>query len=886
MSARLQHDGLRDEVIEARAYQLEAVDVALSGSTLLVLPTAAGKTAVAWMVMAEMLRRSDGWALMIAPTVALVKQHLDDLQAVFKDETIEPIAMSGAIPASKREGMWQKSRLIVSTPQVVRNDVTRGVLDLNDCSVLVIDEAHHATGQRGEAQVADLYLGIAADPLILGMTASPGSKTEKVEEICQRLAVERIHMRSSSDEMLTEHLANLDIEELRVKVPNEIRELAEPFVRWQESIVDRERRLGRYVLPGPASHSGLANAMERANVAIRRGESDAYGSMSRIGLAMSLHHLINHLLCQGTAAAREFLDRKESGADSEKKNTRNLLRDPRVRDLRASLAEIGEIHSKVGAVRRLVRERLRRDPESRIIVFATFRDSVTALDTALENLEGAKPIQFIGQSKRGSGKGLTPKQQISRIESFRSGEGNILIATSVGEEGLDIPSADLVIFYEPVPSEIRNIQRRGRTGRHRDGDVVVLIAEDTRDEGARAAALRREENMYRAVGRVRRKLARSGHLDLSNLAQFRVIIEGELTPADEFVRSIRETHRPELSEQQQPETTEIAAEPRIIPPSTFRPRGQTGLENFPAQREDVVPKKQKTAGGQTPHIREKESSPSNPPSKSYPKPPEEAKHPVSAAQDLIDLEDSLPDVPGATVTADDRELNSAVVARLKALGTEVRIDRLETGDFRIGERILVERKTVRDFVDSLVDGRLLEQASRLVGAAPRSLLLIEGEGLFHSPRVHPHALMGALTTLALDFGIPVVTTKDGAETARFLTVASRREESMLDGLTPRARDRLEAVKPEFWTDPVTQAAAAARQLRGSEDDERTGAITLLVAIPSVDEDLATRLLNRFGTIAGLVWADEDELRQVEGITETQVREIWRTFRSGERLRNR
>ena len=211
MSARLQHDGLREEVIEARAYQLEAVDVALSGSTLLVLPTAAGKTAVAWMVMAEMLRRSDGWALMIAPTVALVKQHLDDLQAVFKDETIEPIAMSGAIPASKREGMWQKSRLIVSTPQVVRNDVIRGVLDLNDCCVLVIDEAHHATGQRGEAQVADLYLGIAADPLILGMTASPGSKTEKVEEICQRLAVERIHMRSSSDEMLTEHLANLDI---------------------------------------------------------------------------------------------------------------------------------------------------------------------------------------------------------------------------------------------------------------------------------------------------------------------------------------------------------------------------------------------------------------------------------------------------------------------------------------------------------------------------------------------------------------------------------------------------------------------------------------------------------------------------------------------------
>lgn len=887
MSARLQHDGLRDGVVEARAYQLEAVDVALSGSTLLVLPTAAGKTAVAWMVIAEMLRRSDGWALMVAPTVALVKQHLDDLQRVLPEGEIQPMAMSGAVPASKREKMWQESRLVVSTPQVVRNDVNRGVLDLRDCCILVVDEAHHATGETGAAQVADLYLGLADNPLILGMTASPGSKTEKVQEICQRLAVERIHIRTSSDVMLAEHLSNLEIEELRVPVPEEIRELAEPFVRWQESIVDRERRLGRYVLPGPVSHSGLANAMERANVAVRRGESDAYGSMSRIGLAMSLHHLINHLLCQGTAAAREFLDRKESGSDSEKKNTRNLLRDPRVRDLRESLVELGEIHSKVGAVRRLVRERLRRDPESRIIVFATFRDTVTALDAALDGLDGARPVQFIGQSKRGSGKGLTPKQQVERIETFRSGEGNVLIATSVGEEGLDIPAADLVIFYEPVPSEIRNIQRRGRTGRHRDGDVVVLIAEDTRDEGARAAALRREENMHRAVARVRRQLARSGHIDLSNLASFSVANEQDELSAAQFIREVREQHRPELNQTDAEVSESPSAEPTILPPSTFRPRGQTGLEQFPAQTQPSQDgRPEPSEANPTSHVRDTESPADSAPESLQPEPEQVSEHPVAAAQDFIDLEESLPDVPGATVTADDRELNSAVVARLKALGADIRIERLETGDFQIGERILVERKTVRDFVDSLVDGRLLEQASRLVGAAPRSLLLIEGEGLFRSPRVHPHALMGALTTLALDFGIPVVTTKDGAETARFLTVASRREESMLDGLTPRARDRLEAVKPEFWTDPVTQAAAAARQLRESQNDEQTAAIALLVAIPSVDEDLASRLLNRYGTIAGLVWADEDDLRQVDGITETQVREIWRTFRSGERISNR
>tara|TARA_B100001758_G_scaffold28322_1_gene19743 strand:+ start:1432 stop:3189 length:1758 start_codon:yes stop_codon:yes gene_type:complete len=585
MSTGLHHNGLQDGVVEARAYQLEAVDVALSSSTLLVLPTAAGKTAVAWMAMAEMLERKNGWALMIAPTAALVKQHLDDLELVFDKDLTKPISMSGAIPPNKREGMWNRGRLVVSTPQVVRNDVNRGLVDLSDCCLLIIDEAHHSTGERAEAQVADLYLEFANEPLILGMTASPGSNTEKVEEICNRLGVARIHLRTSEDNMLSEHLANLDIEELKVRVPDEIRELAEPLVQWQESIVERERRLGRYVMPGAVTHRGLANAMDRANLAVRRGQSDAYGSMSRIGLAMSLHHLINHLLCQGLAAAREFLDRKETGEDAGKKNTQNLLRDSRIRSLRDSLAEMPESHSKVGAVRRLVRERIRRDSESRIIVFATYRDTVSALETALLNLKDVRPIQFIGQSKRGSGTGLTQKQQVERIESFRSGEGNVLIATSVGEEGLDIPTADLVIFYEPVASEIRTIQRRGRTGRQRDGDVVVLIAEDTRDEGARAAALRREQNMHRAVARVGRKLARSTHVDLSNLDNFSVVENGEQISATEFVIAVRKKNRPVLKEVEKISDQNESTDSGQLPPSTFRPRGQTGLEQFNSAEE-------------------------------------------------------------------------------------------------------------------------------------------------------------------------------------------------------------------------------------------------------------------------------------------------------------
>ena len=567
---------LSSGIIEARAYQLEAADEALTGSTMLVLPTAAGKTVVAWMVIAERLESTSGWVLVVAPTVALVDQHLRGLSSIL--EAIEPVSITGQNPVSKRPEIWGSSRVIVATPQVVRNDVKRGVLDLSECSLLVMDEAHHATGEHAMAQVGEMYHLQSSEPLVFATTASPGSRKDLVREICTRLGIERIHLRPTEDPLLAKHLAGLELQEIRVTVPNEIRELAEPLILWQRGIVDRQKRLGRYVMPGAISHAGLSNAMDRAQTAISRGESNAYQSVSQIATAMRLHHLINHLLSQGCAASREFLIRLSSGDRSTTKSTRGFLRDPRISGLISSLEEMGELHSKVGAVRRLIRERLRRDPGSRAIVFATFRDTVSALELALSALDGARPVRFVGQSSRDGSEGLTAKQQVERLDEFRDGSANVLVATSVGEEGLDIPSADLVIFYEPVTSEIRTIQRRGRTGRHREGEVVVLIAEETRDEGAWVAAERREEHMRRAVHRVRREIARGAVANLSNLSKFEVKSDEGSLSAIEFITSQREMHRVEISEMDDVEIDE--SRPSSLPPGTFRATGQTGLEQF------------------------------------------------------------------------------------------------------------------------------------------------------------------------------------------------------------------------------------------------------------------------------------------------------------------
>ena len=285
---------LSEGLVEARAYQLEAVDEALTSSMLLVMPTAAGKTAVIWMTIANKLSEENGRVILIAPTVGLVDQHLRSIRDVLSLEE-EAISITGQIPPSDRVGLWGSSRLIIATPKVIVNDVKNDVLRLSEFSLLVIDEAHHCTGEHAMAMVCDYYTSSSSSPHILGATASPGHRPDTVREICTRTGASRIHIRNSDEEMLKGYLSELEIREISVRVPEEMKELARPFVIWQQGIVDRQRRLGRYILPGMISFAGLSSAMDRSRSAIGRGEVSGYQSVSQIAIAMRLHHLINCL---------------------------------------------------------------------------------------------------------------------------------------------------------------------------------------------------------------------------------------------------------------------------------------------------------------------------------------------------------------------------------------------------------------------------------------------------------------------------------------------------------------------------------------------------------------------------------------------------------------
>jgi Fanconi anemia group M protein len=291
----------------------------------------------------------------------------------------------------------------------------------------------------------------------------------------------------------------------------------------------------------------LNGVMAQIQSRMQKHDHTAYAAMSTHAELMKLKHGVTMAESQGTTALKTYLFRlKNEGTSSTgSKASKRLYADKRFERLLA-LADnwTRELHPKADEVVRIVLDQLTFDPNSRIIVFATYRDGVSMLVNHLAEI-GIPAIRFVGQAARDSEKGLSQKEQIEAIHKFREGECQILIATSVGEEGLDIPSTDLVVFYEAVSSEVRSIQRKGRTGRNSTGRIVVLITRGTTDETFRWVSNAREKQMQKGV-----KAMRGGNVPTASASTI-IREKGQLTLADATTCAItlatrNEEGRPEI----------------------------------------------------------------------------------------------------------------------------------------------------------------------------------------------------------------------------------------------------------------------------------------------------------------------------------------------------
>lgn len=498
------HELLRRGAVEERAYQVNIARACLERSTLVVLPTGMGKTVIAAMVIAETLRHRGGKVLFLAPTKPLVEQHAASMRDMLAVDRIALFTGEATAPED-RELLWRQNKIIVSTPQVIRNDLRSERFALDDVSLIVFDEAHRAVGDYAFVDVAKSYKEVEGR-LVLGMTASPGSSAEKILEVCENLGITAVEIRTEYDPDVVPYLHELVIESIRVEAPDVSKEIRGLLQTVFDEQVERLKKIGFLAGKPRVSLKDLLAAGNEARKRLDSGIRDGrlYGAMTAQAIAMKANHAIELAETQGLGSLRSYFERMQTDARS--KADVQFLKHAKVQEAIKLARESDVEHPKLSKTAWVVREQFLKKPDSKVIVFAHYRETADRVTQALARIPGIRPMRFVGQASRGEDIGLTQREQVEILEKFRAGQVNVIVATSIGEEGLDIPQVDLVVFYEPVPSEIRTIQRRGRTGRSAAGRVVMLVTKDTRDEAYFYSARRKERRMHEELDRLRKEL--------------------------------------------------------------------------------------------------------------------------------------------------------------------------------------------------------------------------------------------------------------------------------------------------------------------------------------------------------------------------------------------
>ncbi len=788
----ISHPLIKPNTIEQRLFQLNLAGMSLKQSTLVVLPTGLGKTIVAMLVIAGRFTQKSGKALILSPTKPLVEQHAAFLKNSMNLPPEEIVVFTGSIPPAKRTELWNDARVVVSTPQVIENDLLSRRIDLSDVVHITFDEAHRAVGNYAYVYIAEKYQALAHDPLILGITASPGSNSDKIDEVTRNLHISSIQVRTEDDPDVKPYVHFRDLEWRHVTVPMEMKGLLDSMKKVLEDRLAQLAKLG-FVAPNQKylNKRELLDLQSRLQGKLRGGPDQmVYKAISLVAEVFKVAHAIEVAETQGPEALAKYFDRLEHEANSKSgsKASRRLVDDVNMRHAMYALKELDAVHPKLEAVQEIVSEQLNKNPDSRVIIFTNYRDMSELVTQGLEEVDGVRPVRFVGQASKYKDTGLTQKQQVEILDQFKSGEYNTLVATSVAEEGLDIPATDLVLFYEPVPSEIRSIQRKGRTGRSHAGKVIVLVAKGTKDEAYYWSSHRKEQNMNKKM----RQLA-SGASDSGGR-----IPDGV---------SIGDTHSGVGGVGMSRTTGESGGGGM---PGTFDEVGNIDLS-------DVNNKAVATSAGQ---------------------------------KQIFDY-DNENEKP--LVYVDQREIRSGVARALDRGGVDIVLSTLEVGDYIVSDRVAIERKTDMDFLDSIIDKErnIFRQLSDLARTYERPVLIIEGENLYTGRQLHPNAIRGVLASIVTDFGVPILNTRDEAETAEMIGTIARREQE------------------DKKRTPSLHGKKTAMTLKEQQE-------YIISAISNIGPSAAGKLLRHFSSVEAVMRAGTDELMEVESIglkTAQRIREV-------------
>jgi len=493
-----------------RKYQQKIFESCNKKNCLVVLPTGIGKTLIALMLAISRMKQFPGEKVVfLAPTKPLAEQHLEYFKKHLPELFGEMQLFTGAVKANLRKKIWQTTDIIFSTPQCVANDLKNNLYDLEDVCLLIEDEAHRCIKNYDYNYVAQKYKEQSKNQRILGLTASPGSEENKIKQICKNLSVQEVELRTRESEDVKQYLQKLEFKKILVEFPPQFQEIRQILKKLFDRYIDELKN--RRILFGPVSKTKLIELQKKIMGAIARGNKNFnyLKGASACAQTIKIQHALELLETQTLGSFNKYLKNLfNQAAKKQSKGVVTLVSKP---EFNFAFMQSNELlakkieHPKLKKlIELIIKERIKNE-KTKIIVFTQYRDTATTISKQLNEIPDIRAKVFVGQAKK-ENTGLSQKEQKQRIKQFALGNIDVLCATCIAEEGLDIPEVNAVIFYEPIPSAIRAIQRAGRTARLKKGKLIILITKNTRDEAYYYVSRAREKKMCSAINSIKEKL--------------------------------------------------------------------------------------------------------------------------------------------------------------------------------------------------------------------------------------------------------------------------------------------------------------------------------------------------------------------------------------------
>jgi Fanconi anemia group M protein len=500
---------MKELKLTPREYQSAILKTCKESDCLVVLPTGTGKTLIAIMLSVERFKKYPLQKILIlAPTKPLIEQHYESFKKNLPEDWADMQLFTGKTPASSRKKIWETAEFIFSTPQCIANDIKKELYKLSEVSLLIVDECHRCLKNYAYNHVAQRYKMQATNPRVLALTASPGGDKETIQEVCKNLGISALEIRTRESPDVKPYLQNLEFEKIEVDFPSEFLEIK----LLLEKIYDRKisELKHRNVLFGYPSKTMLLKLQSQLMQEIKRKRDlNKMLAVSSLATALKISHALTLLETQTISSFKAYLqDLFKQASEKKSKGVQKLTTSPEFTKAFSLSQTLNIEHPKLEKLQEIVKKEFLKTPNSKIIVFAQFRETVRTISENLNKLPGIRADNFVGQAIKDHGKGKTTglkqSEQKAMIKKFKSGEINVLVATSIAEEGLDIPEVNEVIFYEPIPSAIRKIQRTGRTARLSKGSLKILITKKTLDETFHYVAQNKERRMHSAITQIKK----------------------------------------------------------------------------------------------------------------------------------------------------------------------------------------------------------------------------------------------------------------------------------------------------------------------------------------------------------------------------------------------